>query len=491
MCQARADETGAFGLGERGGGGHAWLLVERPDGSTRLVHLPPTRGANAAPVGTVRLGIDLAERPDAIAAFGDRVAFLFSPDDEQPGKVAQSRIVPTPGGTWAMLPDGRLDTVAAIQAGARIGSIALDAEGPLLFARPGDVLAAWRLGDGGTLVPIDVGPIGDGAWRVAVSGAGAALAAEAESGWALWRLEQSGWAQAGSFAGALPDVVFDLGALVVAGDRVGDRVRLRSLGRTGVVELGAWSGEPGSLVVGAQDDGNAGVVLVLESAHEGDGADPGVASRTFQLSVIDAGGGVSLFTGPPRPQQVVSPAEFRLLVVLLLLVMGVALLVAVRPDPNDGVIVLPAGWALAEPGRRVAATLMDYILAAFVASLLTRTSLLDVLTGLAMLRGGDAWAAIPLALVIATALGVVGEWVTGRSVGKLVMSCRVVRVGPTIREDWSRVGGFGAIARNVVKWWLPPVAVLGLLDQQGRHRGDGLGRTAVVIPIGLGEDEAD
>ena len=143
--------------------------------------------------------------------------------------------------------------------------------------------------------------------------------------------------------------------------------------------------------------------------------------------------------------------------------------------------------ALAEPGRRVAATLIDGLLAAFIASLATGAGLFDVVSGLALIRAGDVWVAVPLAPAIACGLSALGELIGGRSVGKVVTGCRVVRVGPALREDWARVGWWGAIARNVVKWWLPPVALLGLLETNRRHRGDGMASTAVVIPIGLGD----
>ena len=44
--------------------------------------------------------------------------------------------------------------------------------------------------------------------------------------------------------------------------------------------------------------------------------------------------------------------------------------------------------------------------------------------------------------------------------------------------------------RNAVKWGLPPVALFGLIDAGGRHRGDQLARTAVVVE-GVGAEEGE
>ncbi|MEM7628605.1 MAG: RDD family protein [Planctomycetota bacterium] len=488
---ARADGVAAFAASERGGGGHAWLLVDRADGSSRLVHLPPVRGANAARPGTVRLGLDLAERPASIAATGERVAFLFAGADQRPAKVAVTRVIATAGGTWAMLPQGRLETIATLPADVAAVSIAADAEGFVLLGDPGEPLRAWRMDEQGSIAPIagigenrrDGRVIGAESWMPAVSGSGAAVLVEGAQGWTLHRMRANAWEAGQTIAGPRPLRAIDLGALLlVERDLGGGEREVASVGNSGSLRLGAWDADS---IIGAMDDGRAGLLLALASSD--DGSDRGVASVSYALEVIDAAGGTPLFSGPPRPQQIVSPGEFRLLVLVLIVVMGAALLVAIRPDPNDGVVVLPAGWALAEPGRRVAATLIDGLLAAFIASLATGAGLFDVVSGLALIRAGDVWVAVPLALAIACGLSALGELIGGRSVGKVVTGCRVVRVGPALREDWARVGWWGAIARNVVKWWLPPVALLGLLETNRRHRGDGMASTAVVIPIGLGD----
>jgi len=47
----------------------------------------------------------------------------------------------------------------------------------------------------------------------------------------------------------------------------------------------------------------------------------------------------------------------------------------------------------------------------------------------------------------------------------------------------SRIPLWAAIVRNMIKWLVPPVAALVLLDPERLHRGDRATRTLVVAPI--------
>jgi len=77
--------------------------------------------------------------------------------------------------------------------------------------------------------------------------------------------------------------------------------------------------------------------------------------------------------------------------------------------------------------------------------------------------------------------GTVAESVFGTTAGKLLLGCRVARAagvgGPR------RVGAGAAFVRNLVKWALPPVAALALLETSGRHRGDLLARAVVLVRV--------
>ena len=85
-------------------------------------------------------------------------------------------------------------------------------------------------------------------------------------------------------------------------------------------------------------------------------------------------------------------------------------------------------------------------------------------------------------------LGILGEALIGRSVGKVAMGCEVIDVRVTDRPVHPKV--WQAATRNVIKWVLSPAAMIGLMDPEGRHRGDSMAGTAVVMPE-LEEDESD
>jgi len=73
----------------------------------------------------------------------------------------------------------------------------------------------------------------------------------------------------------------------------------------------------------------------------------------------------------------------------------------------------------------------------------------------------------------------------------VLLGCKVVG---TRMPGSSRVGLRQALVRNLMKYAMPPVAVFGLSDANGRHRGDVLAGTAVVIRVddeGHNGSEAD
>jgi hypothetical protein len=80
-----------------------------------------------------------------------------------------------------------------------------------------------------------------------------------------------------------------------------------------------------------------------------------------------------------------------------------------------------------------------------------------------------------------------GEWLFGRSLGKGLVGCRVFHVrlsrgaDGTITPAVSKPTLWRALARNIVKWLLPPVAMAGLNLPDRRHRGDVVAGTVVVV----------
>lgn len=191
--------------------------------------------------------------------------------------------------------------------------------------------------------------------------------------------------------------------------------------------------------------------------------------------------GRTLYAGTARSEGPISPGEFRAVVLGLLVLMAAVLALVLRAPPA-GSFVLPAATALAEPGRRLAATLIDLGatllivrgLGLWPASLLDPAAWFDGTNGLTL----------GATVVVAVLNGAVCEGLWGKTPGKVLVGCEVVLLGRT-GEPWDPrpPGPARALVRNLVKWVLPPVAVLGVLDPEGMHRGDSYARTAVVVRI--------
>jgi hypothetical protein len=208
--------------------------------------------------------------------------------------------------------------------------------------------------------------------------------------------------------------------------------------------------------------------------------------KSYQVREVSAATGRVLYEGLAKSMGPVSPQDLRILSVVLLVTMAVALVLVLRPDPSDGVITLPEDTFLAEPGRRLLASLADAMIAWWIASLVWGIELGESLAPANML-GGATLLVAGTTLVVGWLLGTVGEWRGGRSLGKLLAGCEVVSIDPVLplkpEGPLPRPSLWRSVKRNAIKWFLPPVAMLGLFDQQGRHRADMMARTMVVIRV--------
>lgn len=323
---------------------------------------------------------------------------------------------------------------------------------------------------------------------------------------------------------------------------------------------GALAGEPGAasfiargrpwslLGVPASSGSSARVVLVaaggIVESQRPRRDDEGRSYSPLSLAITEISGarGETLFDGPFERVSPVDLGGFRLLSSLLLVLMAMVLLIVLRPEPGDGVVAIPAGYALAEPPRRLLATFFDLGLAVLVASSIWGVDPRDMLSFEVITALDDRWLALPTVLLVGAGLGAASEWAFGRTFGKLVFGMTVVSIKPRAKagskpgtnakphgkpdakpdddrrgrssdaefDDRAesaparRAGGeddlhdeaeppaplglvrlslWQALVRNLVKWLLPPVAALALVDTSGRHRGDGLARAAVLTEL--------
>ncbi|MEN0019321.1 MAG: RDD family protein, partial [Planctomycetota bacterium] len=184
------------------------------------------------------------------------------------------------------------------------------------------------------------------------------------------------------------------------------------------------------------------------------------------LTAVSLWTGSVLASGPPASSGAVGFPELRWMALLSIAWMVVLLTYLLRKPPDA--FELPRGVALAEPGRRFAASIVDWGLASLLASALLGMSPIAVFTviGATVLPGGAA--AIFVAWIFVLAMTTVFEGLLGWSPGKLLLGCRVVSVGAEPRVLGLRRAG----ARALFKWTIVPWAAAGLASSEGRHRGD-------------------
>ncbi|MEO0484089.1 MAG: RDD family protein [Planctomycetota bacterium] len=231
--------------------------------------------------------------------------------------------------------------------------------------------------------------------------------------------------------------------------------------------------------------------------------------RGYAIAELSLDTGATLFEGVASSGAPISASEFRALAILLVGVMGLVLIFALRRDPSDPTVFLPPGFALAEPGRRAAATLFDLLLAMAAAAGVLGVAPSSLLSPEAWLTGTHTVWSLPLMLAMGFAMGTAGEALWGWSLGKLLFGCRVVCAAPRsvaslteaaaaaarasrstepAIERWTRtpLGGIGfrkAAARNAFKWIIPPGATLAFVAPDFRHRGDVAAGVVVVRPL--------
>lgn len=509
---------------------HGWVVNPQSGERSTVLHLPPRAGRDGVAGGMVRLAMNLRTTPVACAARSDRCYLAFE-DGPRGFPLAKGRTVlsmaavaASTGQQWVTHPAGRLDAHPSLRgdgrlldmAGAEQGLCALMhglTEGeadptrlslqiltgskwqelalpPEIQSAAGDytagaggkrtLLAECRLfsapdGIGIVLVPPAsegrVGPEKPVCFVGTISiGKDGKPAAE----WEPLRIDGEG-------APLLADGRF---ALLVCGDHMvatisGAEEQLRVLtrpyrqGDSPWREVARLPGVPSNHITVALD--GSGRVAVLWAGV------PGAPDRQSMAEVSVRTGRI-MYVGEARLASPITGADWRLVIVVLTYAVGLVVLFVVKV-PAQEALALPAKVSLAEPMRRMMAGVIDFVLAALLAS-----SLWDI--PLTQMTNLESWVSSSAQPVMLTAVGVlivsgtVLEAAFGRSVGKLLTGCAVVRmVTGGAPNAPSRRPSFGAsLLRNFVKWALPPVALLGLLDHASRHRGDVLTNSVVVIP---------
>lgn len=471
---------------------HGWVIIGRPDADgVLLVHLPPRRGsAHGETAGTARRSRMLESRPIAMAAHGRELVMVF---EGEPRRVLSIHAVPSAlDGIWQDIPAGRMTPLPPLPADGELAGLALPEGKPAALIRLTD---GWRLleliGGGWTDRPVppdftsvatdaDVALFAEaGSLSIVRSGTEPAVFTrpDPDSDWTQHRLAIPAASRPlglirGEVLVAVPAGPDSQGLeLVLAG--AGGASRLAEIGLPDSV----GDGGPGLAVIPDE----SGRLAMVWMARDEEG---GVASMVRELSLST---GRVLYDGPVSRVLPVSPEEFRLMAAGLIVVMVVSLFVVLRPGGEGGAIVLPAGTALAFPGQRFSATVLDVAVCALIVSFVFGVPFTEIVTGAVLVTPGEGWVTIPAVFAVGAVYGTVMDRLAAGTIGKLILGCRVLRatVGPPGRGR--RLGWGAAFVRNIVKWTLPPVAALAMMDGSGRHRGD-VAAGAVVVTR-LADDE--
>ncbi len=470
------------------GAAHAWLVLPDPatEGSV-LVHVPPRRAAEGAAFlaserGTLRVARRLATAPRSIGAWGDDVYLLMPETPERPARVLTLTAFPPPiGDLWSYEPRTRLRPLDPLPDQFTAQSIVGARSGPAVLGAKSGRDSLIRFSEGAWAeIPLPEGAQGSELHLLPDSSGRIQILSIAQAGGAtLWTMSEQAWVSNALSQDIQPGRLI---ASAVSGSRVllarrsDNAIELLALTESGAEGIASTVATGEQLAAAFQGDHFEVLVLAWEDSDAGPGA-PSVQVRLAELSTTT---GRELYRGPAIRTLPVSATQFRLLAATLIALMGVVLLVVLKPS-EEGEIQLPPGFSLAEPARRLAATMIDLLIAVFIVRVIFDVPLIEIITLAGLIRPGGAWLAAPSMLAIGFLLSFTGEWLFGRSLGKLATGCRVVGIRPPTDRP-VRPAFWRAAVRNIVKWALPPVAALALVDPSARHRGDSISGLAVVVP---------
>lgn len=202
----------------------------------------------------------------------------------------------------------------------------------------------------------------------------------------------------------------------------------------------------------------------------------------WRIAELSAASGEVFYQGTLRLPMAAATSDYRALGIAMLVVLVGAVLFVIVPVRSQE-LVLPDGTSLASPGRRFVATAVDGFLGMLAASVIWGVPLTQVF-GVEAVLTGKVIEIVATGLVVVIPMASALEALTGRSPGKALAGIEVVRMsrgeaqfaGLIVRPSLAM-----CLVRNTIKWIMPPVAMLGLLDPELRHRGDVLTRSAVVV----------
>ena len=491
---------------------HGWAIYTNAEDEVFLVHLPPRDEDQQsqyeilpAQPGELHAVRPLNKMPESITAIGDRIVLVFpmtSTVDGRVRRVFSGRAIPNLAGMqWGFFPANRLDANPALEQPGELVDVTSTTESVYALLHDDDQYTLMMM-SGSSWGPVELPAVEDGIdpqWSIhAVGNELLAMRRSGNQDVELWSLAQdhSSWTR---MEWDIPNS-FDSSTVVLNGTKDLLLVDWDS-DKNAVVRLWSDSGvftvaqnieipEDVSLARFESMNRVVGLAVADSTTNELDQVDDGESGSNSILQVweIDLSDGSVLHAGEPVVTVPVSAAEFRFLIGMMLLIMvGVLVLVILPESPNS--MDIPTGFALADPGRRMLATMLDLILVAALIGQVFDVQVIEIITLSVIVRTDTSWMVIPSMLVFGIVTMSLFEWLLGATPGKFFMGIRVVRArsGPM-----QRIPLWAAIVRNIIKWILPPVAAMALIDPQMLHRGDRATRSLVASSIEpVLDDESD
>lgn len=503
---------------QRQTGGQGWLIRAEPGGDVIIWHLPPRNPG--VTIGRARLAAPSRSMPLAAAAVADRLYLIYEErgplPTPTPRQVLSLSAVPMDdAGRWATRPQGRFDVGPSLRRDGRV--VAMGAGGGdvwvLMHGLSDDgadpsKLQLFRMRDNEwrpSTLPAQVqalgGLVGSSArssgasleWNLVDQGRGLALVVMDASGgrdpqiwtadtggdeiqWRAMRVE--GW-NAGTPASQV-GCVSAAGQLVAWTANASGEVSLFSAVSSRWRHVATVTGFSMPIAVAPLDaDGMVAVLGQESETRRPAGTVRGVDRPPYITAEVSVRTGRLMYQGPIVSQSPVTPSDYRWMALLMFVVVTSVVVFVARPPGAEGEVHLPREVSLASGGQRAFATAADIAFGLVLAAGAWRVPLASLLTtewwGMS-----ESWGVGSTALVLLVCGGSLCEALMGRTIGKVVAGCAVVRVVSGDTE--ARTPNIAqALIRNVLKWTVPLVAIVGVLDVSRRHRGDEWARTAVVV----------
>lgn len=469
-------------------GSRAWTVYRNSQGEHLLVLIAPreasdTLNIKAAPAGQVQAMRPLGRRfPHALAAVGDRAYIVFPAvyaNDRRLMRVYSATAFPSPiGGLWVIDPPDRLRTEHPIETQGELLDLQstrdtvwalLEEDGtPRLLRLDREAWTPVALPDDLSTKRLDLVAIGKSIVLVDRSGTRfkATRYDNDEQQWTPLpdQLPLGGHTQLLASARAIIAIDWD----------EQDLARMRTWSPSGLFTLASDLELPSTPRYSVLDSSNT-LLGMYAYTEQGDTIEPTDSIEITEFSLLD---NALTFQGAPVASSPVSADEFRFLITMMILVVLGVLVVVIFPD-RTGSMLLPDDMVLADPGRRLIATMLDALLVASITARFFNVDTTEILTLSVIVRPDSTWIVIPATMIVGVAYATISEWRFSATPAKFLVGIRVVRAetGPRSRPKlWS------ALVRNFIKWILPPVAALALIDPESLHRGDRASRTLVVAP---------